>query len=56
MSLLVQVVDQGYWQHLGALILAIAVARLCAAVFCPLIAIAFKWIVIGKYKKGVHRM
>jgi hypothetical protein len=56
MSLLVRVVDQGYWQHLGALLVAIAVARLCVAVLCPLIAIALKWIVIGRYRKGIYRM
>jgi hypothetical protein len=56
MSLLAQVVDQSYWQHLGALLIAIAVARLCVAIFCPLIAIASKWIIIGKYKKGIYRM
>jgi len=45
MSLLVQTVGRGYWEHLGALLAAIAAARLCVAIFCPLAAIAFKWIV-----------
>ena len=44
------------WQHFGTLLAALAIAKLCVATVCPLAAIAFKWIIIGKYKKGTYRM
>ena len=56
MSLLLPVVGGSYWQQLLVLLTALAAARLCVAIICPLAAVAFKWIVIGKYKKGTHRM
>ena len=56
MSLLLPVVGGSYWQQLLVLLMALAAARLCVAIICPLAAVAFKWIVIGKYKKGTYRM
>jgi hypothetical protein len=56
MSRLLPIVDRNYWQHLVVLLIALAAARLCVAVVCPLAAIVFKWVVIGKYKKGTYRM
>lgn len=49
-------VDRVIWQRFGMLLAALIIAKLCVAIFCPLAAIAFKWIVIGKYKKGTYRM
>ena len=56
MSRLLPIVDRNYWQHLLVLLTALAAAKLCVAVVCPLASIAFKWLVIGKYKKGTYRM
>jgi len=45
-----------FWERIAALATSIAVARLLARIVCPLVAIAFKWIVIGRYKPGTYRM
>ncbi|KAF8957111.1 AMP-dependent synthetase and ligase [Flammula alnicola] len=45
-----------FWEHMFALLKAIVVARLISRIICPLVAIAFKWIVIGRYQPGVYRM
>ncbi|RDB18500.1 putative peroxisomal-coenzyme A synthetase [Hypsizygus marmoreus] len=56
LSYLARAVDHSYWQRVVALILAICAARGCSRIICPLAAIAFKWVVIGKYRIGTHRM
>ncbi|KAF8227072.1 acetyl-CoA synthetase-like protein [Tricholoma matsutake] len=56
MSLLVPLVARGYWQDSALLLASLAAAKLCAAIFCPLAAIVFKWTVIGTYKTGTYRM
>lgn len=56
MSLLIPIVNRGYWQSVAVLLISIAAARLSVAILCPLVAIAFKWIVIGTYKQGTYRM
>ncbi|KAH9848993.1 acetyl-CoA synthetase-like protein [Lenzites betulinus] len=48
-------VHVGYWERVGALVAAIVAARLLARIVCPIFAIAFKWIVIGRYKPGTYR-
>ncbi|TFK51941.1 acetyl-CoA synthetase-like protein [Heliocybe sulcata] len=49
-------IDAEYWVRLGCLLCAIVVARLSARVLCPIAAILFKWVVIGRYKPGTYPM
>ncbi|KAI9061574.1 acetyl-CoA synthetase-like protein [Trametes sanguinea] len=44
-----------YWERVGALLTAIVSARLLARIVCPISAIIFKWIVIGRYRPGTYR-
>ncbi|KAF8159331.1 AMP-dependent synthetase and ligase [Crassisporium funariophilum] len=44
-----------FWHRMIALLSAIFVARCVARVICPIVAIAFKWIIIGKYKPGTYQ-
>ena len=48
--------DGSFWHRLGALFMAILVARIIVDTVCPVIAIAFKWIVIGRYQPGTYQM
>ena len=45
-----------FWRRMGVLFVAILAARVITRIICPLTAIAFKWIVIGRYKPGTHQM
>jgi len=45
-----------FWHRLGALFIAILIARMVADTVCPITAIAFKWIVIGRYQPGTYQM
>jgi acyl carrier protein len=56
LSYLAKVIDGSDWLSLTGLIAAVATARAASRVVCPLAAIMFKWIVIGKYKPGTYRM
>ncbi|TFK39680.1 acetyl-CoA synthetase-like protein [Crucibulum laeve] len=56
LAYLAQYIDGTFKQRMAALVLAIIIARLCARVICPIAAILFKWIVIGRYKPGTYRM
>ena len=56
MSYLVDLTRGTFWDRLVALVTSIVAARLAARVLCPISAIAFKWIVIGRYKPGVYQM
>ncbi|KAJ3968881.1 acetyl-CoA synthetase-like protein [Lentinula raphanica] len=56
LSYLAPAVNQDYWDRMLALICAIVVARLCVRACAPVAAIAFKWIVIGKYKPGKYKI
>ncbi|KAI0360304.1 acetyl-CoA synthetase-like protein [Trametes cingulata] len=44
-----------YWERVGALVTAIVAARLLARIVCPITAIIFKWVVIGRYRPGTYR-
>jgi hypothetical protein len=44
-----------FWERAGSLLLSIIAARLGSRIFAPLVAIGFKWIVIGRYKTGTFR-
>jgi hypothetical protein len=56
LSYIARAIDNNDWQRMAGLLAAVAAARLAARVACPLAAILFKWIVIGKYKPGTYRM
>lgn len=56
LSSLAPLLDQGYGDRLAALLLAILAARGGVQIVCPLVAIAFKWLVIGRYKVGTYGM
>ena len=56
LSYLAVPVDGSFWQRLGALFVAILVARMFVYTVCPITAIAFKWIVIGRYRPGTYQM
>ncbi|KAJ7824634.1 acetyl-CoA synthetase-like protein [Mycena olivaceomarginata] len=49
-------VNGGFWERILSLLCAIIVARIATRILSPPVAIAFKWIVIGKYKPGKYRM
>lgn len=49
-------IRESFWIRMLTLAKAIIVARLATRVVSPLVAIAFKWIVIGRYQPGVHQM
>jgi hypothetical protein len=53
-SYLAPYIDHNYWSRLASLILGVLAAKTGTAIICPLIAIAFKWIVIGRYKVGTY--
>ena len=48
--------DGSFWHRLGGLFMAILIARMIADTVCPITAIAFKWIVIGRYQPGTYQM
>ena len=48
-------ISGSYWERIGSLLTAIIGARLVARIVLPFAAIAFKWIVIGRYKPGTYR-
>lgn len=56
LSFLVDLTKGSFWDRLVALMTAIISARLAARILCPVAAIAFKWVVIGKYRPGVYKM
>ncbi|PIL31438.1 transporter [Ganoderma sinense ZZ0214-1] len=55
LSVFTGVIDGNYWERIGSLLTAIIGARLVARIILPFVAIAFKWVVIGRYKPGTYR-
>ncbi|KAI0673689.1 acetyl-CoA synthetase-like protein [Trametes maxima] len=55
LSLMTRFVSAGYWVRIGSLLLAIVGSRLVTRIFFPLLGVAFKWAVIGRYKPGTYR-
>ncbi|KAF5386410.1 hypothetical protein D9757_006671 [Collybiopsis confluens] len=55
LSFLAPRISDSFWARMAALLASIAAARLAARICAPVTAILFKWIVIGKYKRGIHR-
>ena len=56
LSCLAALTGASFWHRLLALFTTILVARLIAGIVCPITAIAFKWIVIGRYQPGTYPM
>lgn len=56
LSYLAPLTDKTYYTRLASLAVAIIAARAGTQIFCPLSAILFKWIVIGRYKAGTYQM
>ncbi|KAI0639967.1 acetyl-CoA synthetase-like protein [Trametes polyzona] len=55
LSLFTRYVSSGYWVRIGSLLLAVVSSRLATRIVFPLLAAAFKWTVIGRYKPGTYR-
>jgi hypothetical protein len=53
---LAPLVDESYFSRMGALLAGICAGRLASRIVCPITAIVFKWVVIGKYKPGAYKM
>ncbi|CEH15707.1 acetyl-synthetase-like protein [Ceraceosorus bombacis] len=45
-----------FWERVGVLLASIVVARFTSRIICPVTAIAFKWLVIGRYRPGKYPM
>jgi len=56
LSVLDLLASGNFYHRMLALLTAIASARLISRIACPIVAIMFKWIVIGKYKPGTYPM
>ena len=56
LSCLAVFTDGSFWYRLLALFTAIFVARIIVGTVCPITAIAFKWIVTGRYQPGTYQM
>ncbi|KAJ7153111.1 acetyl-CoA synthetase-like protein [Mycena crocata] len=48
--------DAYFWTRMLALLLAVAVAQLVTRIVAPLLAIMFKWVIVGRLKPGRYRM
>ncbi|KAI8995280.1 acetyl-CoA synthetase-like protein [Trametes punicea] len=55
LAIFTRFVSSGYWVRLGSLLLAIVSSRLVTRIVFPLLGVAFKWVVIGRYKPGTYR-
>ena len=55
LSLFTSFISGTYWERVGSLLTAILGARLFGRITLPLCGIAFKWVVIGRYKPGTYR-
>ncbi|KAH8833365.1 AMP-dependent synthetase and ligase [Flagelloscypha sp. PMI_526] len=49
------VFGDSWWSQMGALLIAIIAARFTARVVAPITAIIFKWLVIGRFKRGIYK-
>ena len=54
LSLCTSFISGTYWERIGSLFVAIIGARLLTRIVMPLFAIAFKWLVIGRYRPGTY--
>ncbi|KAG7094544.1 putative NRPS-like protein biosynthetic cluster [Marasmius oreades] len=49
-------IDREFWVRIGGLLFAMMASRVIMRIVAPVVAIIFKWIVIGRYKPGVYPM
>jgi hypothetical protein len=56
LSYIAEFLEGGFWIKLGTLLSAIVAARASVRIIAPIVAIMFKWLVIGRYKEGSYRM
>lgn len=49
-------INDEFWERVGVLLAAVVVARITSRIICPITAIAFKWLVIGRYRPGKYPM
>ncbi|KAF8921420.1 acetyl-CoA synthetase-like protein [Mucidula mucida] len=55
MSWLAPLITDNFWERLGVLLCSIVAARFACRIIAPITAIAFKWIIIGRYKPGTYQ-
>ncbi|KAF9038595.1 hypothetical protein BJ165DRAFT_1499050, partial [Panaeolus papilionaceus] len=55
LSYLAHLTTGSYWDRMIALMTSIFIARLTVRVMCPIGAILFKWVIIGRYKPGTYQ-
>ncbi|KAF7317849.1 Peroxisomal-coenzyme A synthetase [Mycena kentingensis (nom. inval.)] len=56
LSVLAPYISGSFWERIASLLAAIVVARLVTRIVAPVVSIAFKWLVIGKYQPGTYPM
>ena len=56
LSHIARVFPGGFYSRILSLLAAILMAKLADSVLPPLVAIALKWIIIGRYKPGTYRL
>lgn len=49
-------IEDEFWERVAVLLASVAVARFTSRIICPVAAIAFKWIMIGRYRPGKYPM
>lgn len=49
-------IDDVFWERVGVLLASVIIARFTSRIICPVTAIAFKWLVIGRYRPGKYPM
>ncbi|KXN91106.1 Putative peroxisomal-coenzyme A synthetase [Leucoagaricus sp. SymC.cos] len=56
LSYIAQFLMGGFWVKLGTLLAAILASRASVRIIAPIVAIIFKWLIVGRYKEGTYRM
>lgn len=49
-------IEDSFWERVGVLLASVVVARFTSRIICPITAIAFKWLIIGRYRPGKYPM
>ncbi|KAG7094621.1 putative NRPS-like protein biosynthetic cluster [Marasmius oreades] len=49
-------IGPSFWDRMGTLIFAMLASRIITRAMAPIVAIFFKWVIIGRYKPGVYPM
>ncbi|KAJ7582266.1 AMP-dependent synthetase and ligase [Mycena floridula] len=56
LSYMAPLLTDSFWFRTVSLLIAILVARMVVRIVCPVTAILFKWMVIGRYERGRYKM